>query len=466
VPLLVPLLALVALAVVPASGVAAELWVGGGSGVCSDARGAGEVTTPARTWCTLGRATAAAGPGDTVHVLAGTYRESVRFDASGTPGAPIEVVAAQPGVVVDADGAAQALKFMNVSDVVVAGLRVTGGSAQGIWVQGGSRVRLSQLDVVANPGAGVTVKDAGQLVLQASTVSGNGGAGVLELAGTSGARYADNHITGNGGGAAIYNGDGIQLGGRDAEVSGNVIDANGSSAYEHGVYAGAPSSGWTIEHNTFTNNAGANVKAAGGPGAVARNRMTNGQYGLILSDNPVPIVVEHNVIGGRAQHLVFLTAGTTPARARLWANTVVQTGRSTASGDASAVFVNAAAFLELRDNLLCYAGADSLGVALWVNDPARLGSLVSETNWLTARDAQSRHLAWAGSRTTLAGWRASSGQDARSLSSWAPLFDADLHVSSTNWGRARGDNLGLVADFAGAPLPVAGAVDIGAFQGT
>jgi hypothetical protein len=132
---------------------------------------------------------------------------------------------------------------------------------------------------------------------------------------------------------------------------------------------------------------------------------------------------------------VLLTTGRTPARGRLWANTVVQYGRSTNSGDASAVFVIAATSLELRDNLLCYAGADSLGVGLWVNDPARLGSLVSDTNWVCARDALSRHLAWAGHR-----------------------------VTSTNWGRGRGSDLGLLEDFAGAPLPSQGPMDIGAFQ--
>jgi hypothetical protein len=389
----------------------------------------------------------------------------VRFDTSGTPDAPIRVVADEPGVTIDAAGAPQAIKLMNVSDVQLSGLRVTGAASQGIYAQGGARVRLDGLDLSSNTGTGLTVNGAAQLTLQSSTVSGNGGAGVFELAGTTGARYADNTINDNGLGAAVYNGDGIQLGGTGATVSGNTITNNGSSTYEHGIYAGAQSSGWTIERNTLADNAGANVKAAGGPGDITRNRLTNGRYGLVLSDNPVPVDVEHNIIAGRAQHLVFLTAGATAAQARLWANTVVQSGRSTASGDASAVFVNAATSLELRDNLLSYSGADSFGVALWVNDPSRLGRLVSDTNWFTARDAQSRHLAWAGSRTTLAGWRASSGQDARSLSSWAPQFDAQLRVTSTNWGRGRGDNLGLAQDYAGTPLPAAGPVDIGAYQG-
>jgi hypothetical protein len=459
------LLSIAPLAAPPAPSVAADLWVDGGRGDCSDGFTAAAVSTPAETWCTLSRAAAQAGPGDTVHVLAASYRETVRFDTSGTPVAPIRVIAAEPGVIVDAGGAPQALKLMDVSDVQISGLRVTGGASQGIWAQGGARVRLEDLDVVSNPGAGISVKGASQLTVQTSTVASNGGAGVLELAGTSQARYAGNEIRGNGIGTAVYNGDGIQLGGSDAVVSGNVITGNGSSTFEHGIYTGASSAGWTIERNTLADNAGANLKAAGGSGLVARNLMTNARYGLILSDNAVPVTVEHNVISGRAQHLVFLTAGPAPARARLWGNTVVQSGRSTASGDASAVFVNAAALLELRDNLLCYDGADSLGVALWVNDPSRLGELVSETNWFTARDAQSRHLAWAGSRTTLAGWRSSSGQDARSLSSWAPQFDAERRVTSTNWGRARGDNLGIVQDYAGTPLPAAGPVDIGAFQG-
>lgn len=315
---------------------------------------------------------------------------------------------------------------MDVSDVEVSGLRVSGATAQGIWVQGGARVHLSGLDVASNLGAGLSAKGAAGLIVEASSITGNAGAGILELAGTRDARYADNEIRGNGIGGATYNGDGIQLGGTGADVIANTITANGSSTFEHGIYTGAASAGWTIELNTLADNAGANVKATGGPGLIRRNRMTNGTFGLILSDNPAPVTAEHNVISGRAQHVVLLTSATTSARGRLWANTVVQYGRSTSSGDASAVFVIAATSLELRDNLLCYAGD--------------------------------------GHRTNLAGWRTSSGQDARSLTSWAPQFDVDQRVTSANWGIARGDDLGLLEDFAGAPPPAGGRVDIGAYQ--
>lgn len=451
------------LTALPAAASAADLWVDSGSRGCSDALTAAQVGTASQTWCSLSRATSLARAGDTVHLRAGTYGPA-RFDASGTPTAPIRVVADEPGVTVDASGAAQALKLMDVSDVQISGLRVTGGTSQGIWVQGGARVRLTGLTIDANAGTGISVKGAARLTLQSSDITNNASAGVLELAGTTDADYINNTVRGNGGGAAVYNGDGLQLGGSGADVSGNTIAANGSSDYEHGIYTGAGSAGWTIEGNTLTGNAGANVKAAGGPGAIVRNRLTDGRNGLVLSDNPTPVDVRQNVIGGRAQHLVFLTSGTTPAQARLRANTIIQSGRSTTSGEASALFVNVATYLELRDNLIGYSGADGSGVSVWVNDPAKLGTLVSDTNWLTARDAQSRHLAWAGSRVTLAGWRAATGQDTRSVSSWVPEVDAQLRVTSTNWGAGRGDNLGFSTDFAGTPLPSSGPVDIGAYQ--
>ena len=60
-------------------------------------------------------------------------------------------------------------------------------------------------------------------------------------------------------------------------------------------------------------------------------------------------------------------------------------------------------------------------------------------------------------------WRTVTGEDTRSVTSWAPTFDADQRVTSTHWGRDRGDWLGLSTDFGGASVS-AGAVDIGAWQ--
>jgi len=447
----------------PAHG--ADLWVDSQNAACSDARTPAQVTSSATPWCTLSPAGTQAHAGDTVRILAGVYRGTLRPLNSGTSTAPIRFTAAAPGVVLDASGAANAVKLIGVSDIALDGMTIRGGSAQGVWIDNAARASLTNLEVSGNPGAGIQVKATPGLVVTLSRITGNGSAGILELAGTSGARYTANTISGNGIGGATYGGDGIQLGGTGALVSGNAITGNGDPGpFEHGIYTAAASSGWTVELNHLADNGGANIKAAGSAGIVRRNRITNGRYGIVLSDNPVAVTVEHNVIDGRAQHLVFLTAGSTAARARLWANTIVQTGRSTTSGDASTVFVNAAASLEVRDNLLCYANPDALGVALWVNDATRLGSLASDTNWTCGTDASSRSFAWNGSRTTLTGWRTKSGQDARSLDSRPPTFDGDVRVTSTQLGAGRGDALGLVEDYVGTLLPATGPVDIGAYQ--
>jgi Right handed beta helix region len=462
---LLPVLAAVlpAFAVSPAH--AADLWVGIQSPTCSDARTPAQVTSSDSPWCTLAPAGAQARAGDTVHILGGVYRGTLRPLNSGSAGSPVRFTAAEPGVVLDAAAAANAVKLIGVSDVALDGITVRGGTSQGIWIDSAPRASLTNLQVTANPGAGIQVKSTQGLVVDHSSITGNGSAGILELAGTTGARYTANTITSNGIGGGTYGGDGIQLGGTGALVASNEISGNGDPGpYEHGIYAAAASSGWTIQLNHLANNGGANIKAAGSGGVVRRNRLTNGRYGIVLSDNPLAVTVEHNVIDGRAQHLVFLTTGSTPAKARLWGNTIVQTGRSTISGDASAVFVNSAASVEVRDNMLCYTNPDSLGVALWVNDATRLGSLASDTNWTCGTDASSRSFAWNGSRTTLAGWRTKSGQDVRSIDSRPPTFDANLRVTSTFLGAGRGDPLGLVEDFAGTPLPVSGPVDIGAYQ--
>ncbi|HET6447634.1 MAG TPA: right-handed parallel beta-helix repeat-containing protein [Conexibacter sp.] len=453
------------LAALPGTARAADLWVDGDNASCSDARSAAQATSSSTPWCTLAPAAAQAHAGDTVHVLAATYQGTLRPLNSGTTSAPIRFVAAEPGVVLDAAGAANAVKLVGVSDIVLDGFAIRGGTSQGVWIDNAPRAALSDLDVGPNPGAGIQVKATSGLRVERSTLHGNGSAGILELAGTSGARYVSDTITGNGIGGGTYGGDGIQLGGSGALVADSTVVGNGDPGpYEHGIYTAAASSGWTIERNELRDNGGANVKAAGGPGTIRRNRLVNGRYGIVLSDNPSAVTVEHNLIEGRAQHLAFLTQGTTAARARLWANTIVQSGRSTSSGDASAVFVNAAASLELRDNILCYANADTLGVALWVNDAARVGSLASDANWVCGTDARDRPFAWNGSRTTLAGWQAVSGRDLRSLASAPPTFDAALRVSSANLGLSRGDQLGLTEDYAGTPLPASGVLDIGAYE--
>ena len=365
---------------------------------------------------------------------------------------------------IDAAGASSAIKLVGVSDVSFQGVRVTGASGEGIWVERCARLGLLGLDVEGNPGAGIEIKDSTAVSVENSQIRANGSAGIRELTGTTSGRYDGNTISANGIGGSAYNGDGIQLGGSGAWVSGNTVDDNGDPGpYEHGIYTAATSTGWTIEHNQLIDNAG-NIKAAGGPGVIRYNLLQGGRNGVVLSDNPAVVTVEHNVIGGPAQHLILLTAGATAARAQLLSNTIDQTVRSTTSGDASAVFVIAADALEIRDNVICYSNPDSLGVAVWVNDASRLHGLASDTNWLCGTDVRGRNLSWNGSRVTLDAWRAVSGQDLQSVTSAPPSFDTNFEITSANLGLDRGANLNLQYDFLATALPASGPVDIGAYQ--
>ena len=186
-------------------------------------------------------------------------------------------------------------------------------------------------------------------------------------------------MSSNGHDGQRYNGDGVELNSSGATVTGNHITRNGDGVgFEHGIYAGSTARRYTITGNTIGGNAGADVKAAGGPGLVANNRLMSGLFGVVLSDNPAPVTVQYNLIQGRFQHGILLTTGHTAARARLWNNTVQQTGRSTRSGNASAVFVASATLLELRNNLFAYTNSDALGTALMINDRARLRELPVE----------------------------------------------------------------------------------------
>ena len=248
-------------------------------------------------------------------------------------------------------------------------------------------------------------------------------------------------------------------------MTGNTITNNGDGVgLEHGIYAGPTAKGYTISGNTISGNAGADIKAAGGPGLIADNRLKSSLFGLVLSDNPAVVTVEYNLIQGRFQHGVLVTTGTTAARAQLWNNTIEQTGRTTPSGNASAVFVVSAAQLELRNNLIAYTNPDLLGSALLVNAATLVGSFTADANWYSSPDPGGLVVAWNGARVTFAQWRSLSGQDAVSIASAPPSFSSGGRVTSLTRGLAKGTPLGLTQDLVGTPVPVP--PDIGAFQHT
>ena len=437
------------------------LWVDQASSSCMNAL-AREQVSRATPWCTLQRAAEAARAGDTVEVMPGRFHGTVRVAASGTASAPIRFVTTSSAVVIDAAGAGVGLKIVSVSWISFEGFTVTGAVGQGIYVDRASGVTLTGLDVSGNGTYGIQAR-ASALRISGSTISGNGMAGISELTGSMDNVYESNTIRGNGKDGRAYNGDGIQLNGTGATVRNSTIRDNGDPGlFEHGIYAGRSSSGYLIESNTLEGNAASDIKAAGSGGTLRYNRLADSRLGLVFSDNREPVSAYYNLVVGRFQHAVFFTSGATAARAKLWDNTIVQTGRLGPTGDASAVYVNAARLADIRNNLICYAGGDGRGVALYLRDASR-ATLVSNTNWLCRGDRKGNSFSFNGMRTTLRGWRTASGQDAASLSTLAVTFDPGFHIASRNVGARRGQPLGLKRDYAGSAVP-SRTPDIGAFQ--
>ncbi len=455
--------AVIVLTLVAARAAALDLWVDQSSPACSDSLTRAQVTAFTE-WCSLTVAATNARAGDTVHVRPGRYVGSVRPAASGSSTAPIRYVADTGDVTLDAGGATVGLKIIGVSGLRFEGIAITGAASQGVYIDSASAVTLSRLVVSGNGGHGIQLR-ASAVTVSDSTISGNGIGGINELASSSGNVYRANLITGNGKDGQLYSGDGIQLNGSGATVAGNTITDNGDPGpYEHGIYASRIASAYLIESNALSGNAGSNIKAAGANGTIRYNWLSDSRLGLVFSDNSSPVSAYYNVIAGRFQHAVFLTTDQSSAQARLWNNTIVQTGRLTTSGDASAIFVNAATLADVRNNLVCYTNLDNLGIGLWLNDASRVDTLVSDTNWACSTDSSQRNFAWNGSRMTLAGWRAASGKDAASISTQPPVFDAGYRLVSTNHGRRRGQRLGLKRDYAGTRVPTNRRPDIGAYQ--
>ena len=448
----------------PAAAQAADLYVSPHAAGCSDTVGAAIAGNPATPWCSLTPALGLAAPGDVVHLASATYAAQLRPLRSGAPGQPITYQAEGAVVIAPAAGTAGVM-LTGVHDLVLSGLTVRAAAGRGIWIDDASSILIDRATVANPAGVGIQIKRGTSVTITNSRLINNARAGLLDMSPAHGTTLRDSLVSANGRDGQRYNGDGVELNGSGAAVTGNTITHNGDGvAFEHGIYVGATANHYAITGNTIGANAGADVKAEGGPGLVAENRLNSGLFGVVLSDNPAIVTVQYNLIQGRFQHGVLLTTGATPARARLWNNTVRQTGRSTSSGNASAVFVASAAQLDLRNNLLSYTNPDALGAALMINDRSRVGSFVSLTNWYSSTDGSRRRLAWNGTRVTFGQWRTLTGQDASSIDSRPPAFATSGRVASHNMGAGRGTRLGLAHDLAGTALNPHIQPDIGAFQ--
>ena len=449
----------------PASAGAADLYVNASAAGCSDDIAAATAQSAATPWCSAGPAAKLAQPGDIVHFASGIYTGQLRPQTSGTESQPI-VYQAEGAVTITAPAGTVSVMLVGVHDIKLRDFTVLADAPQAIWIDDASRILIGRTTVTNRAGVGIQIKGGTAVTVAQSRLIDNARAGLLDMNDARSTTLSGSIVSGNGHDGQRYDGDGVELNSSGALVTGNRITGNGDSVgFEHGIYAGSAARDYTIVGNSIWGNAGADIKAAGGPALVTGNRLRSSLFGVVVSDNPVPVTVQYNLIQGRFQHGVLVTTGRhAPARARFWNNTVEQSGRLTGSGNASAVFVVSAALLELRNNLFAYTNADGLGQAVMINSSALVGSFVAGSNWYANTDEAKRRLAWNGSPVTLGQWRSLSGQDATSIASAAPRFGPGGRVLSRNLGAARGMRLGLTRDFGGTALDRHARPDIGAYQ--
>ncbi|WP_328421334.1 DUF1565 domain-containing protein [Micromonospora sp. NBC_00389] len=191
-----------AIAPLPAA-VGAEFYVSKSGCV---AGGDGSLTAP---FCTITQAAAVAGPGQTVLVQPGEYRESVTLTRSGTEGAPItfravngpglSTTAVKVGKRRGANGNESAFTLTGIHDVVLEGFLTAGeGTAEAVLVNGSARITLDRL--VASeydaPGA-IRITGAAQDVTVSRSYFGPG-SGLLVDPGVTGALVTASTFTQSG----------------------------------------------------------------------------------------------------------------------------------------------------------------------------------------------------------------------------------------------------------------------------
>ena len=131
--------------------------------------------TPATAWRTIGKAAATAGPGETVYVLAGSYRETVRLSRSGTAGAPLAFRSHGRGrVVLDGDGQRDyGIVLSGVRHVVIDGLTFTGFVRSAVGIRNGFDLELTENMIGPGAGKGVVVAGGGRIALRNNTFGGS-----------------------------------------------------------------------------------------------------------------------------------------------------------------------------------------------------------------------------------------------------------------------------------------------------
>jgi parallel beta-helix repeat protein len=315
-------------ATTPAAAATYTYYVDNTDSGCSDA-GPGSIAQP---FCTIGKAASLLTAGESVHVVAGTYAETVNGPNSGTAGNPITYSAA-PGVTVTGNGTASgnAFRMTSKSYIVIDGFTITDTVDYGIYASGSNHITISN-DHVSSAG---------------SPVSGSTRMGIYFT------NTDDSTITGN---TTDHNSqDGIRLTGGSSGnlVSDNVSYANAEEWERNATgiqVTGTGSDNNTIIHNiTYANEDSGLQFYAGAKSNLVIGNLSygNGDHGIDNNNAPNNTFVGNTVQGNVTAGINL--EGTTGSGGATLANNIsvdnglrLQVGGGTASGQPTNIRVDAA----------------------------------------------------------------------------------------------------------------------------
>jgi parallel beta-helix repeat protein len=293
-----PILAALVLGLVPASvgaATASTLYVDRASPVCSDS-GSGTAEQP---FCTIGRAAAQVGPGQTVQVATGTYPERVVVSASGTSAAPI-VFSAAPGATVTLSGQANGFYISGKSWITITGFGVINTSDYGIAVSNSSHITLSNghVSYSGKPLSGLTkygirLNNVTDSLVSLNIVDHTTNAGIGLVSGSTGNQVIGNESFSNAQGyqrAAA----GIHLYGAPGNIlADNIVHDNEDSGIN--CYPGADNC--LVYNNVAYNNGDHGIDDSFAPGAriIANTVYNNVTAGINVEGNATGATVANNI---------------------------------------------------------------------------------------------------------------------------------------------------------------------------
>jgi len=332
----------------------------------------------AATWCvnptgtggcktTIGAAVAAAAPGDTVVVAAGTYKESITINQSvlltGADAATTIIDATGQGNGIYVDG----IDNQNLSGVYISGFTVQNANFEGILVTNASGVAISG-NIIQNNDKGVNFA-SGMCPNIPSFETNEGedcGEGV-HLSGADHSVVANNTIQNNSGGVLLSDDTGAT---HDNLISGNTVSNNvldcGITLASHvpaaltksttplGVYANVVDNNIASGNGVKGDGAGIGIFASA-PGTAAYNNVVtnntatgNGIPGVTIHGHAPNqnlngnLILANTLSGNGADTIPTATPG--PAAINIWAVSPIKgivIGQNTISGEAYGVVVNA-----------------------------------------------------------------------------------------------------------------------------